>query len=283
MVALVLAETNRLLSRRMTRFFPLVLAAFMILGIVIAILIVSNEDTGGVNFVDDIVAIDEDFGGASETGTDVLGPMGFLIPIMAFVVGASYFGADEKVGMIEHLLTWEPRRWRLLLARAIGGAFSLFAISTLLSAFLVVLLFILSAATGGDTSGFGDVAGEVIGAIVRSGISGGLFFLIGLGMTVLINNSIASIVGFLIWVFVIELALVGGLLPRWTQWLPVSNSTAFVPGRQFTFFPGPFEDSNGTFEPIVLYGATEAGIRILVWGVVFIALGAVAFTRRDID
>ena len=220
MVALVLAETNRLLSRRMTRFFPLALAALMIVGIIIATLLINNEDDGGVDFVDDIAVIND-----GSMGTDILGPMGLLIPIMAFVIGASYFGADEKVGMIEHLLTWEPRRWRLLLARVVGGAVSLFVIATLLSAFLVVLLFILSAATGGDTSGLGDAIGEIIAAVIRSGITGALFFLIGLGVTVLTNNSLASIVGFLIWVFVIELALIMGLLPRVSAWLPAVSYT----------------------------------------------------------
>ncbi len=260
----------------MTRFFPLVLGILMVIGIIIATAVISSEGNGGVDFVDDIVGVQE-----GVPGSDILGPMGFLIPIMAFVIGASYFGADEKVGMIEHLLTWEPRRWRLLLARSLGGAVTIFVIATLLSAFLVVLLFVLSAITGGDTSGVGDVVGEIVGAVVRSGVSGTLFFLIGLGMTVLINNSIASIVGFLIWVFVIELALIGGLLPRWTQWLPVSNSVSFVPGREFEIFGGPFDDDFG--ESVILHGPTEAGIRILVWGVVFIALGMAAFTRRDID
>ena len=276
MIALIRAETTRLVSRRMTRFFPLVLGILMVIGIIIATAVISSEGNGGVDFVDDIVGVQE-----GVPGSDILGPMGFLIPIMAFVIGASYFGADEKVGMIEHLLTWEPRRWRLLLARSLGGAVTIFVIATLLSAFLVVLLFVLSAITGGDTSGVGDVVGEIVGAVVRSGVSGTLFFLIGLGMTVLINNSIASIVGFLIWVFVIELALIGGLLPRWTQWLPVSNSVSFVPGREFEIFGGPFDDDFG--ESVILHGPTEAGIRILVWGVVFIALGMAAFTRRDID
>lgn len=275
MVALVLAETNRLLSRRMTRFFPLALAALMIVGIIIATLLINNEDDGGVDFVDDIAVIND-----GSMGTDILGPMGLLIPIMAFVIGASYFGADEKVGMIEHLLTWEPRRWRLLLARVVGGAVSLFVIATLLSAFLVVLLFILSAATGGDTSGLGDAIGEIIAAVIRSGITGALFFLIGLGVTVLTNNSLASIVGFLIWVFVIELALIMGLLPRVSAWLPVSNAFSFVPGQDFEVFPGPFDDAIG---PEVLYGPTSAGIRILIWALVLIGLGAVVFNHRDVD
>lgn len=274
MVALVLAETNRLLSRRMTRFFPLALAVLMIVGIGIASAVVINEDTGGVNFVEDIAAISE-----SSMGTDVLFPMGLLIPIMAFVIGASYYGADEKVGMIEQLLTWEPRRSRLLLARVISGAVSLFLIATLLSAFLVVLLVILSAVTGGDTSGVGDALGEIIAAIIRSGLTGAMFFLIGLGITVLVNNSIASIVGFLIWTFVIE-TLISGFLPRVSAWLPVTNANTFVPGQDFEIFSDPF---GGFSEPEVLFGPTQAGIRILIWAVVVIGLGAVVFNRRDVD
>lgn len=274
MVALVLAETNRLLSRRMTRFFPTALAVLMIIGIGIASAVVINEDTGGVNFVEDIAAISE-----GSMGTDVLFPMGLLIPIMAFVIGASYYGADEKVGMIEQLLTWEPRRSRLLLARVISGAVSLFLIATLLSAFLVVLLFILSAVTGGDTSGVGDALGEIIAAIIRSGLTGAMFLLIGLGITVLVNNSIASIVGFLIWTFVIE-TLISGFLPRVSAWLPVTNANTFVPGQDFEIFSDPF---GGFSEPEVLFGPTQAGIRILIWAVVVIGLGAVVFNRRDVD
>ena len=261
----------------MTRFFPLGLALVMIVGIGIAIAVVIAEDAGGVDFVQDIVALDPD-----RPGTDVLGPMGFLIPIMALVIGASYFGADEKAGMIEHLLTWEPRRWRLLTARALGGSVSMFVIASLLSAFLVVLLVVLSAVTGGDTAGVGDVAGAIVGSVVRSGISGALFFLIGLGFTVIANNSTAAIVGFLTWVFVIELALVSGLLPRWTQWLPVSNSLPFVSGRDFEVFPGPFDDIE-TFGPMALYSSTAAGIRILIWGIVAMALAMVIFRKRDVD
>ncbi len=277
MSALILAETNRFLSRRMTRYFPLSLAGLMVLGIVIAIIVVNVEGTGGVNFVEDIVALQE-----GSSSTDVLGPMGLLIPIMAFVIGASYFGADEKAGMIEHLLTWEPRRWRLLVARAVGGGVSIFVIASLLSLFLVGLLFLLSVASDGDTSGVGDVIGPILGSVLRSGLSGAFFLLIGLGLTVVANNSTVTIVGFALWVFVVELALLSGILPRWTQWLPVSNALSFVPGSDFEVFPGPFNDSE-VFEATFLYGPTMAGFRILVWGIAVIAIGALVFQRRDID
>jgi len=277
MISLIRAETTRLLSRRITLFFPLGLAVLMIIGIVVSILVVRNDGGGGVDFVGDIMG-----GGSTEQnpGTDVLGPMGFLIPIMAFVIGASYFGADEKAGMIEHLLTWEPRRARFLVARMIGGASAITVISALLSAFLVVLLYVLSVATDGDTSGIGEQIGTIAGALVRSGISGAIFFLFGFGITVLVNNSISSIVGFLIWVFLIEVALIGSLLPKIAAWLPVGNSNSFVSGRDYEVFPGPFDDG---FEPTIHHSWSTSGLLILAWSGVFAVLAFVAFTRRDID
>ncbi|MEM9614645.1 MAG: hypothetical protein AAF962_13765 [Actinomycetota bacterium] len=277
MIALIRAETARLLARRITLYFPLTLAVLMIVGIVIAILIIQNENDS-VDFVADIAGLGE--GSAGANGTAVLGPMGFLIPIMAFVIGASYYGADEKSGMIEHLLTWEPQRLKLLLARMIGGGGAIFAISALLSAFLVVLLYILSAVSGGDTSGVGDVAGTILAAILRSGVSGTIFFLFGLGLTVIVNNSVASIVGFLIWVFIVEVALIGPLLPNVAAWFPVSNSDSFVSGMDYEVFPGPFDDG---FEPTLHHSALISGVIILAWGAAFNALGAFAFWRRDID
>lgn len=279
MIALTIAETQRLVYRRMTKFFPLTLALLMVVGIVIAILVVNNNSDGGVDFIDDLFVADTDAVGRT-SGTSILGPMGFLIPIMAFVVGASYFGADEKAGMIEHLLTWEPRRGRLLLARLGGGAATMFVISALLSAFLVGLLYLLTVLTDGDTSGIdGDVLQTIIGAIARSGAAGALFFILGVGLTVLTNSSVASIVGFLIYVFVIEVALIGPLLPKISAWLPVSNSDPFVSGREYEVIPGPFDDG----QPYIHHGYLSAGLLILVWASVFAAIAYVWFSRRDID
>ena len=276
MINLIRAETNRLLSRRITLFFPLSLGLLMTIGIVVAILVVRSENDS-IDFVADIMG-----GGSTELnpGTDVLGPMGFLIPIMAFVIGASYFGADEKVGMIEHLLTWEPRRARFLLARMIGGAGTIFVISALLSLFLVALLFVLVVATDGDASGVDDHIGTIAGAVFRSGISGAVFFLFGLGITVVVNSSVAAIVGFLIWVFLVEVALIGPLLPRVAAWFPVSNSDSFVSGRDYEVWPGPFDDG---FDLVFHHTYLVSGLLIFAWSAVFTVLGYVVFSRRDID
>ena len=204
--------------------------------------------------------------------------MGFLVPIMAFVIGASFFGADQKTGMIEHLLTWEPRRSRFLSGRLIGGAITTFVITTLLSGFLVVVIYVLSSATGGAEGAFG-IWPTVLGAVVRSGAVGAIFFMFGFGATVITNNSVASIVGFLIYVFVIETALVQPFLPDLAVWLPMNNADAFVSRSgvgEGTFFGGGFGAD-------LHHGWVSAGLLAAAWGAATFLISMAVFNRRDID
>lgn len=278
MTALITAETRRLLARRITRFFPLGLAALMILGGVIAVLVADGD---GPDFVNDIAS--GNYGGPGDNSTLVLGPMGFLIPIMAFVIGASYYGADQKAGMIEQLLTWEPRRSRLLLGRLAGGAAALFVITMLLSSLLVGVLYAISSISG-TTDGATDIWAMVLGAIVRSGVVGAIFFALGLGLTVLTNNSTASIVGFLIYVFVIELALLQPLLPKYSRWLPMENADAFV-ARNGVGAGGFFQGSDdfGSGLPDFHHGWIAAGLLTFAWAMLAFGIGHAVFLRRDVD
>lgn len=275
MIGLVRAETNRLLTRRMTRLFPLGMAALMIVGIIIAIVVQERDGGPGPDFVNDIASGDPSVAGS----TLVLGPMGFLVPIMAFVIGASFFGADQKSGVIEQLLTWEPRRSRFLGARLLGGMPVLFVITAVLSAFLVVLLLVFSTISG-TTDGAGDIVGSVLGAIVRSGITGALFFALGMAITVITNNSIASIVGFLIYAFIIE-NLIVGFLRRVGNWMPMENADAFVSrygvGGASLFGGGEF--AQGGFH----HGWLAAGLIMAAWAALLSAIAIALFSRRDIS
>lgn len=275
MIALTTSETQRLLARRMTRFFPLALAALIVVGITIAIFTAGSD---GPNFVEDIAS--GHFGGPDDQSTLVLGPMGLLVPIMAFVIGASYFGADQKSGMIEQLLTWEPRRSRLLLGRLIGGAASVFVITVLLSTFLVTGLYIFSSISG-STEGAFDIWQTVLGAIIRSGITGAIFFALGMAVTVITNNSVASIVGFLIYVFVIETALLQPLLPKVSRWLPIENADAFV-SRNGVGAGGFFSinlDDGFEFH----HGWLAAGFLLAGFAAIFFVAALALFNYRDID
>jgi ABC-type transport system involved in multi-copper enzyme maturation permease subunit len=282
MTGLMIAETQRFVSRRITRFFPLVLALLFIVGTVIAYLVIQSED-GSVDFVGDLGS----FGRTGAQGpiatvdqpdhaTAILGPLGFLLPIMAFTLGASFFGADQKSGVIELLLTWEPKRLRLLAVRALGGGVVTTVIAIALSAFFVGVMWVLASVAGTTDGMTGQMWGWIAAAVVRSGVASGLFFLFGLGLTVLLNNSTASIIAFMIYAFVIEnllQAFLGWLAP----FLPMGNAQSFVSGTNVVVF-----DVFGDDPAELSHGYLLAGLIVLAYALASLLAGMLVFRRRDI-
>ena len=271
MIQLTLAESKRLWARRMTRFFPAILAVLFIAGIVIAYFVIDNDDDNTPDFVTDIA------GGIE--ANEVLGPIATLLPIMAFVIGASYIGADVKTGMLEQILTWEPRRLRLLVARSIAGFTGAAMLAMALAVFLVALLWGLAAATGTTDGTSGEFWGNVAMAVVRTGAAAGLFLLFGLGITVLVNNSVGAIVGFVIYWFIVENFLLGAFLPKVAVYLPITNADSFASGSDVERIEGSVF---GDFEIVSHHGFQTAGVILAAWTIASVAASSVVFTRRDI-
>lgn len=271
MINLLVAESERLWARRMTRFFPGVLAVLMVAGIVIAYFVISNDSDNSPDFVADMA------GGV--LATTILGPVASLLPIMAFVIGASYIGADMKTGMLEQLLTWEPRRLRFLAARIVASSSGVALLAMALGALLVALLFGLAATTGTADGTSGELWANVAVAVVRLGFASALFCAFGLAITVLVNNSVGSIVGFVIYWFIVENFLVSAFLPRVAVYLPITNATSFANGTDVQRIDGSvFSD----FELIDQHSYLAAGLILLAWTALAVAIAAVAFDRRDI-
>ncbi len=273
MIPLLNAETQRYLSRRVTLFFPLTLALLIVVGVTIAYFVITSQDDS-VDFVNDIA-----FGPsvADQPGaSNVLGPLGFLLPIMAYTLGASFYGADQKTGVIELLATWEPRRLRLLAARAIGGSVVSIVLGMLVSAVSVAAFYVLSATTGTTDGMTGERWWWITMAVFRTGLLCAAFFLFGLALTVLANNSVASIISFVIYAFVVENILqifVGWLAP----WLPMANAGAFSAGVDMqTVTLDTLE------EPTSHHGWFVAGLVVLAYPVVAYIAAAAVFDRRDI-
>ncbi len=279
MMALLMAETNRYLSRRMTKGVPAGVLALTVIGFTIAYFVIRAED-GSLDFVRDM-AFQGDQGFEAEAGqpesqTFVLGPIGFLFPIIAFAMGASFFGADQKNGVIELLLTWEPKRLKLLSARALGGFTVTSVMAIVLSVAFVAAQYLLAGLVGTTDGMTSQMWGWIGAAVVRSGLASGLFFLIGLGITTVVNNSIAAIVGFVIYVFVIE-NLLSAFVGLVGPWLPMVNTTAFSFGTNVTpatvFSEAP---------PSIHHGPMAAGLITAVYAAVFLVFGFVVFKRRDV-
>ena len=272
MTALLLAEARRLWSRRITYFFPAALAALFVVGVGIALAVVLSNDYN-VDFVDDIA-------GGPEASA-ILGPISALLPVMAYVIGASFIGADMKTGMLEQLLTWEPRRGRLLLGRAVVAVASVAVLAMALAVLLIALLTALAAATGTLDGADAEVWGNIALVVLRAGLASGAIAAFGLGVTLLVNSSVGSIVGFVIYWFIIESVLLQTFLPRIAAYLPVVNASSFVNGTPVQRLEGSV--FSGDVDVVDDHSALVAGLVVLVWVALALGAAAAAFQRRDID
>ncbi len=275
MIRLINTEFRRLMSRRMTLGFPAGTAALIAGGVVIAYFVIENGKEDGDTGPDFIA----DIAGGVEL-TSLFQPIAFLIPLMAFVIGASYFGADVKTGVIEQILTWEPRRLRLIAARVVSAVVGVGILAAILTIFFVILMYVLAAITGTTGGLTGEFWGNLAGAIVRLAIAAGLFAAFGLGITVIVNNSLASIVGFVIYFFIID-GVIGAFLRSVAPYTPVTNTSAFAAATDVEKIEGSiFADDVST---VFVHGYRTAGLIMAAYVVVAVAAGALLFQRRDID
>lgn len=271
MIPLLRSETKRLLSRRMTLAFPGVVMLLVLGGIVIAYFVISNDDGDGPDFVNDIA------GGVD--ATSLFEPIAFIVPLMAFVIGASSIGADLKTGMVEQILTWEPRRLRFLAARCLANFVGVTLAAALVAAVFVALIFMLCVVTGTTDGAGGELWTNIGISIVRMGLAGGLFAIFGVGISLLVNSSVGAIVGFVIYFFIIE-NLVAAFLPKVAVYLPLTNTSAFAAGIDVQRAEGNV--FTGDFITVVSHGYVTAGALLAAWTVLSAVAATVVFSRRDV-
>lgn len=195
-----------------------------------------------------------------------LGLGGQLI-VVAWLVGASFVGADWHFGTMTTQLTWEPRRTRLFVAKLIACVAVVFAGTILIELLLGAALAPAALLRGTTTGADGAWAAESIRLVLRVGVGCALASGIGYGLASIGRNTAAALgVGFF------YLVLVEGLLrayrPGWQKWLLGDNLTQFLNGAR---------DS-------VVDGRSVAGSALVVgcYCVAALAAGMALFKRRDV-
>lgn len=202
---------------------------------------------------------------------EVIRPMGALLIIAGFTVGASAAGADWQAGFIPTLLTWEGRRSRVFAAKLIAAAGTIFVAVALWQALLTIVLAPFAVArdatdaTGGAwlqaTTGLGlRVAAVAAGAAA-----------LGFAIAMLGRGTAAALGGGLTYLLVLE-SVVGSSFKPLRPWLALNNAVVFVKGQ---FEGGPDGDVPGRT-------VTAAAVILAVYLTVALAVSAAVFRRRDI-
>jgi ABC-type transport system involved in multi-copper enzyme maturation permease subunit len=147
--------------------------------------------------------------------------------IIAFLVGATYVGAEWHAGTMQALLFWEPRRGRVLLAKAVA----LVAVAIVATAALQAVVYgmtYVTAATRGTTEGVtAGLQMSVLLLMLRGMIVVACTALLGFGVAGLARVTAASL-GVAFVYFVILENLMRGLRPGWQRFLFSENVSAVL-------------------------------------------------------
>jgi ABC-2 type transport system permease protein len=186
---------------------------------------------------------------------------------MAAIVGVLCVSGEYRHRTIATTLLIEPRRWRVLVAKAIAAVVWGVAL-TVASLLLVGAMGIpLLSTQGGSVSALLHQAGAVLPGLFGAFV---LLALFGIGFGTLVKNQVAAVVTILAITFIIE-PVFDGLLPAVGRWLP-SAAAAAIAG-----------DLAPASERQHLLSWWLGTIVLAAWAVVPIVVGYLATFRRDVS
>jgi hypothetical protein len=194
--------------------------------------------------------------------------------LVAFMFGASLLGADYTSRSLTTLLTWEPRRARVLFSRAATAAMVTFCGSIAAMAFLALALLPAALAhTTVHTTGHGTPYASAIALAARSALLAAAASAIGVSCAAIGRSTAAALIGALIYLVVIERAAVA-LIPDVGRWLLLNDSLSWVAASA--------NASNGPGGVGPGHTIATAGLLLLVGVIAIHALATLVLRRRDI-
>ncbi len=251
---------------------------------------VSAEDACGPPLTE------EDFGGVEQflnkapfdfVSTGTTGAVGFaaLAAALAFVVGATWIGAEWSTRSLVALLFWVPRRTRVM-GTKIGVlvlASALFGVAA--QAGWLVMGGILRTAVGTDDPLPDGFWGELLAVQGRSVLLTALAALLGFGLSNLIRNTGAALgIGF-VYFAVVETA-VRAIRPSWQPWLLTNNAAGLLlpGGLEIPDYDNLTAGPEGFGQPtIYLLENMQAGVTLTIVTAVVLGVGVILFMRRDVQ
>lgn len=189
--------------------------------------------------------------------------------ILGLALGASFIGAEWHVGTITTLLTWEPRRMRVMVGKVLALALAVFISAVVLQVILGLALWPAAALRGTtegvDAAWLADTAGVVARGALIAALAAALGFAIA---SVARNTTTALVIGFVY--FAVVEGLLRGFRPNWQQWLIGDNAAAFVTADPESVF---MAGGRGTLASLLVVAGYAAGLT---------ALATAWFRARDV-
>jgi hypothetical protein len=204
---------------------------------------------------------------------DVMQGVGVTLLFAAFVVGASFVGAEYNVGSLTTQLMFEPRRWRVHLAKAVAVAIGAAALT-----FAVLLCLALAMYAGSELKGIVSgvdgtflvhrtgQAARIAGAAAAGGV-------LAYAVTLVVRRSSAGMA-----VFFLQFVLVGLINPTKKPFGFISH---YAPLRALVALIVHHPQAQDVDERVIhtLAGAT---VLTLLWVAIVIAASGAWFARSEV-
>lgn len=208
------------------------------------------------------------------------------VGMLGVVLGASAVGAEWSAGTFAGLLTWEPRRLRVLAAKLVA----LVAVVAAIALAAVVVQLLAYWAIAGTRGTLAGTTSHVVASLTGRGARGiGLVALLAAAAaaTAGIVRSTAGALGAAAGYMVIFEILSRNLRPGWARWLLSSNAAALVTGKIEIYPPtstamvGP--PGTPLTEPkIYILHGSRAAIVLALATAALVALWGLLLRRRDV-
>jgi ABC-2 type transport system permease protein len=218
---------------------------------------------------------------------DIVAGFSVALVVVAFVLACSFLGSEWHHSLMGALLLWEPRRGRVLLAKALAVSAVAAAAAYVANMLMVAGLYLVAATRGTDEGVRAGFLGGLNATAGRASLLVAIAALIGVGLASLTRSSAASIGIGLVYLGVIERFL-AALKPGWRPWLAGDLASAVLLGTWQVYVPvSPAEAARmgggfGDFlKPVTLTWQRGA----LVLGgylAVLLILAFLDFRRRDV-
>ncbi len=200
---------------------------------------------------------------------DVLMGTSLVLVSVAWILGASAIGADWHAGHVTTILTWEPRRGRVMLAKIAASLLSVFVVSLVIQALLGAALAVAAAGAGSTAGADAAWLAESAGVALRVALLSTIFAGFGFGLASAGRNTAVALgVGF--GYLVIVENLVRGLRPQWTPWLLTDNAGLFIVDSPIDF-------------PLLARSTIGAGLYLAAVGAVLLLAATGLFRTRDVN
>ena len=211
------------------------------------------------------------------------GAMGFAAAaaVLAFLIGATWIGAEWSHRTIVALLFWVPNRLRVMGTKLGVLTLAAAALGVAAQAAWLLMAWILSTFVGNDEEPPDGFWTELLAAQGRSVLLVVLIALIGFGLANLVRNTGASLgVGF------VYFAIVENALriydPMLDRWLLSTNAVALVLPDGLRVYDYSAMGSGMNEPPSHLVTNLQGGLVVGAFAAVIVGVGVWLFARRDL-